>query len=82
MEKNGKLILGILVVVILFFYGGELFSVFQPSTQNFVQYTSVPSCSGSTCPWWTGSQLASPTTQINTGKSIFRFETEVEDEYK
>lgn len=79
MKQEGKVILGILLIVVLFFYGSELFSVFQPSTQNFIQYTEVPICSGSVCSFFTSSQLASKTVEINTGKNIFRFESEVED---
>lgn len=79
MKQDGKVILLSIIVLVLFFYGGELFSVFQPSTQGFIQYTGVPTCDGKTCSWFTSSQLASPNVEINTGKNIFRFESEVED---
>ena len=52
-------------------------SVFKPESKFFVQYTSQPNCGNSICSWAGSDKAYSPIVTIDTGKNIFRFESQV-----
>jgi len=81
-KKNNTIIwiIGIVVLLIMWQSGFliNIFSMFQPASKDLVQYTARPVCSGVWCTWFhEGEQIASDIVQINTGKNIFRFESDV-----
>ncbi len=78
-KKEVYLIIGVIVFLLIWKFGTfNIFSIFQPTVQGFVQWTGRPSCSGSPCDFAKENLVYSTTTQFNTGKNIFRFDSTVD----
>jgi hypothetical protein len=79
MEKDNLMLFVIgIVLVVLIWKSGFLFSVFQPTISGFVQWTGRPVCGGSWCVGYSENLVYSSIVQIDTGKNIFKFDSKVE----
>ncbi len=70
-------LIGLIIGVL--FATGVLNKVFQSQVQGFVQWTSRPTCGTSYCDFAKDNLIYSPIVQIDTGKNIFKFESEVKN---